>query len=90
MDPPAKRPREHRDGGGIRPVLLAGGIALMWFVQFQQAPAAADAPSWGLGLVFAGRLLADFVGASVAVTFVRLGLGAARVALAQWRVQRPR
>jgi hypothetical protein len=93
MDPPAKRSRERRDsggGGGIRPSLLAGGMALMWFVQFQGGLLPSDAPNWGMALVIAGRLAADFVGAAVLVAVARLGLAAARLALAHWRVQRPR
>jgi hypothetical protein len=87
MDPPANG-RERGGGRGVRPMLLAAGIALMWFVQFQGDAAPADAPGWGMGLIIGGRLLADFVGAALVVAGLRLVLAAIRLGLAHWRLQR--
>jgi hypothetical protein len=82
-----KTPRERRDKAGLRPGLLAGGMGLMWFVKFDAGPLPAGVPGWGVAALFAGRLLADCVGAAVAVAVVRLGLAAARLAIASWRRQ---
>jgi hypothetical protein len=86
----AKGASERRTGGGIRPALLAGGVALMWFVEFQTDPMLPDTPSWGVALVLGGRLLADFVCAVVAVSIVRLVLAAARAGIANWLLARQR
>ena len=83
---------EHRgDGFGIdavRPFLLAGGLALIWFVQFQEAGMEADAPAWGIGIVLVVRLLADFVGAWLAISILRLVVVLGRVGLIHWRTHR--
>lgn len=88
MDPSAKRRREPRGRSVVRPGLLAGGLGLMWFVQVQESPLPIDAPGWGVALIVAGRLAADFVGALVVVSVVRLGLAVVRLAVARWRAQR--
>jgi hypothetical protein len=88
MDPPANRPRERRGSSGIRPMLLAGGMALMWFVEFQGMALPINVPSWGMPLIIIGRLFADFVGAALVVALVRLGLAVTRLALAHWQAQR--
>jgi hypothetical protein len=77
-----------RRGTGVRPVLLAGGMALMWFVEFQGASPPTDAPGWGIALVFGGQLFADFVGAALVVAAARLVLAAVRLGLTHWGVQR--
>lgn len=86
----SKGPSERRGGGGIRPALLACGIALMWFVEFQADPMLPGVPGWGVALVLGGRLLADFVCAVVTVSIARLGLAAARAVIANWRLARQR
>jgi hypothetical protein len=85
-----KAPRARRDSGGIRPVLLAGGMGLMWFVKYQSGPPPMGVPAWGVALIYGGRLFADFVGAAVIVAVVRLGLAAVRFAIESWRLQRRR
>ena len=84
MASPAKgnRPR-----GGVRPSFLAGGLALMWFVQMQKGGVEADAPAWGLALTVGGRLFVDFVGACVIVSAVQLLFALARLGIAQWRAR---
>jgi hypothetical protein len=74
---PARKP--------VRPMLLAGGLGLIWFVQFQQGDMTQDAPSWGYGLVLGMRLLADFVGAWVAVALLQLAIALGRLGLVQLR-----
>jgi hypothetical protein len=66
----------------MRPVLIAAGLGLFWFVEFQDAARALDAPVWGAIAVWGIRLLADFVGAwfvvsglQLVVSLARLGLG---------------
>jgi len=71
----------------VRPFLLAGALALMWFVQFQGAGVDGDAPPWAVALVLGVRLLADFIGAWVALSVARLALALGRMGLAQLRAQ---
>lgn len=71
-------------------MLLAAGIALMWFVEFQDVTPPADAPGWGMPLVLGGQLAADFVGAAIVVAAGRLVLAMLRLTLAHWRLQRAR
>jgi hypothetical protein len=71
----------------VRPLLLAGGLALMWFVQFQEAGVDKDAPPWGVVLVLGVRLFVDIIGAWLAVSILRLILALARIGLAQLRHQ---
>lgn len=69
----------------VRPLLLAGALALMWFVQFQDSRVDVDAPPWAVALVLGVRLLADFIGAWVALSVARLVLAVGRMGLAQVR-----
>jgi hypothetical protein len=89
---PTEPPAEHwSDGFGIhavRPFLLAGGLALVWFVQFQEAGVEADAPAWGLGIVLVVRLLTDFIGPWVALSMLRLVVVLGRVGLIRLRTHR--
>jgi hypothetical protein len=71
----------------VRPFLFAGGLALMWFVQFQETGVEADAPPWGVALVLVTRLLADFIGAWVVLSVLRLAIALGRRGLAQLRAQ---
>jgi hypothetical protein len=85
---PAKAPKKK---GGIRPVFLAAGLGLGWFVEFQDiSNANSDMVMWNYLVTLGARLLADFVGAWVlvaglqlAIVLVKLGLTYLRVAWAQ-------
>jgi hypothetical protein len=65
--------------GALRPVLLAAGLALYWFVEYQDPASASDAPVWGYGLALGVRLLADFVAAWVAVSALQLAVALSRL-----------
>jgi hypothetical protein len=84
----AKRPAKAappKSGGGIRPVLLAAGLGLYWFVEYQDAGGPTDAPIWGYMVMVGVRVLVDFVGALVVVSSFRLVLALARLALSYLR-----
>jgi hypothetical protein len=70
----------------VRPFLLAGGLALLWFAQFQGMGVDGNAPDWGIAAVMLARLLADFVGAWLFVSLLRLGW---TIGQAGWRRLRP-
>jgi hypothetical protein len=69
----------------LRPVLLAAGLGVYWFVEFQDAGSSSDAPMWGYMMMVGVRLLADFVGAWVVVSAVQLALVLGRLGLAYLR-----
>lgn len=69
----------------FRPLLLAVGLGLLWFVQFQQGGGSDDGPAWSYGLVLGTRLLADFVGAWLVIAAARLVAALLRAGLAQYR-----
>ena len=70
----------------FRPMLLAGGLGLLWFVEYQQGGSAEEAgPAWSHGVVIGTQLLADFVGAWVAIALVQLVFALLRAAVAQLR-----
>jgi len=71
-------------------MLLAGGMGLMWFVEFQAGPLPSGVPGWGIALILAGRVFADFVGAALVVALARLSLATVRLAIATWQLQRRR
>lgn len=71
----------------MRPLLLSGGLALIWFVQFQ-VDMEGDVPVWGAAAVIAIRLLADFVGAWLALSIVRLVFAAGRLGWMRLRAHR--
>jgi hypothetical protein len=80
---PASQPKKRKV---FRPVLLAGGLGLLWFVQFQQGgPADEVGPAWTHAVVLGSRLLADFVGAWVVIALIQLVVVLARAAFAQLR-----
>jgi len=82
----AKRPtKAPPKRGAMRPVLLAAGLGLYWFVEYQDAGGATDVPMWGYLTMVGVRLLADFVGAWVIVAAVQLGLGLGRLGLSYLR-----
>jgi hypothetical protein len=69
----------------VRPFLLAGGLALIWFVQFQEARVEGDAPAWAFAIVLAVRLAVDFIGAWVALSAIRLIIALGRLGLIHLR-----
>lgn len=71
--------------GPIRPMLLAAGLALYWFVEFQDLSGIADAPMWGYAVAFGVRLLTDFIGALVVVSALQLLLVLGRLAVGYLR-----
>lgn len=74
-----------KGGGGLRPVLLAAGLGLYWFVEYQDAGGTTDVPMWGYGMMLGVRLLADFIGGLVVVSTVQLLLVVGRLAIAHLR-----
>lgn len=60
----------------------------MWFVQFQEVGVEGEAPAWGVAIVLAMRLLADFVGAWVALSVLRLVVALGHLGLSHLRAQR--
>lgn len=82
--PAAKAPAAKR-GGALRPVLLAAGLAIYWFVEHQDIGSATDAPIWGYGVIIGVRLLVDFVGALVLVAALQLFWVSSRLAVAYLR-----
>ncbi len=76
---PAKAAPPKKNRGGMRPVLLAAGLALYWFVEYQDLGSAADLPMWGYITMIGVRLAADFVGAWVLVSALQLLLALARL-----------
>jgi hypothetical protein len=72
----------------VRPFLLAGGLALIWFVQFQAVGVDGEAPPWAFAIVAVGRLVVDFIGAWVALSVVRLVIALARLGLIHLRTHR--
>jgi hypothetical protein len=81
---PANQPPKKRKA--FRPVLLAGGLGLLWFVQYQQGgPAEDTGPVWSHAVVLGSRLLADFVGAWVVIALLQLVFALVRAAFAQLR-----
>ena len=76
---PAKAAATPKSRGGLRPVFLAAGLGLYWFVEYQDPVGAADMPMWGYATTIGVRLLADFVGALVIVSALRLALALARL-----------
>jgi hypothetical protein len=74
--------------GGMRPVLLAAGLGLYWFVQYQDIGGTSDVPMWGYVTMIGVRLLADFVGAWLIVTAAQLVFALTRLGVAYLRVLR--
>ena len=68
-------------------IFWPGGLGLMWFVQVQNGAIEFDAPVWGIAAILAGRLLADFVGAWVAISAVQLAFALGRLGLNHMRAR---
>jgi hypothetical protein len=66
-------------------MLLAGGLGLIWFVEFQEGGLAEEAPMWSMALVLGVRLLADFVGAWIVISVLRLAFVFGKFALMRFR-----
>lgn len=82
--PAAKAPAAKR-GSAMKPMLLAAGLSLYWFVEHQDAGGGTDVPMWGYAMTVGVRLLADFVGALVIVSALQLLFVLARLAIAYLR-----
>ena len=75
----AGQPDKPTKTGSMRPVLLAAGLGLYWFVQFQGTGGLTDAPGWSGMIVLAARLLADFVGAWCVISALQLACALGRL-----------
>ena len=87
---PAKPAPKSAGGGGIKPVLLAAGLGLYWFVEYQDLGDASSMPIWGYVTTVGVRLASDFVGAWVVVSALQLALALGRLGMAYlrgWMVQ---
>jgi hypothetical protein len=85
---PAKPAPKSSGGSGrgrIKPVLLAAGLGLYWFVEYQDLGDAASMPMWGYAMTVGVRLLADFVGAWVVVSALQLALALGRLGIVYLR-----
>ncbi|HEV2188409.1 MAG TPA: hypothetical protein VGR70_14465 [Stellaceae bacterium] len=68
----------------MKPVLLAAGLGLYWFVAYQEG-SDVDAPMWGY-LTMAGlRLLADFVGAWLIISALQLAIALGKIGFSYLR-----
>lgn len=79
---PAPKPRKP-----LRPLLLAGGLGLIWFIEFQQPGLTPNGPGWSYALVLGVRLVADTVCARLLIAIVQLLFATGRLGLARLRVQ---
>lgn len=82
---PAAKPAPKKGGGGMRPIFLAAGLGLYWFVEYQDIGGMADMPVWGYAMTIAVRLLADFVGAWVIVSALQLLLALGKLGVSYLR-----
>jgi hypothetical protein len=77
----ADRPPAPAGSRPMRPILLAGGLSLLWFAEVQHGFGGEEAPGWVLAIALAARLFADFVGAWIVVSLLRLAVVFARLRL---------
>jgi hypothetical protein len=82
---PPPKPAPKKTGGGIRPVFLAAGLGLFWFVEYQDLGGATDLPMWGYVTTIGVRLLTDFIGAWVIVSALQLLLALGRLGVSYVR-----
>jgi hypothetical protein len=73
----------------MRRFLLAAGFGLMWFALVQDSATGTGAPIWGVAVILAVRLLADFIGAWLVLSTLQLVLTLGRLGLSRLRGQRP-
>jgi hypothetical protein len=85
----AKRSKSARKLGAMRPLLLAAGLGIYWFVEYQDGGGEADAPMWGYLIMAGARLLTDFVGAWFIVSALRLAFALGRFGLTYVRALWP-
>ena len=83
----AKRPAAAPKRKAFRPLLFAGGLGLLWFVQYQSNGPPDEGPAWSHALLLSTRLLADIVGAWVAIAVAQLFLAILRAAYEQLRAE---
>jgi len=76
---PAAKTAAPKSAGGMKPVLLAAGLGLYWFVEYQDHGSPTEMPMWGYAMMIGVRLLADFVGAWVLVSALQLVLALAKL-----------
>jgi hypothetical protein len=69
----------------MKPVLLAAGLGLYWFVAYQDGGSDVDAPMWGYLTMGALRLVADFVGAWLIISALQLALTLGKIGLSYVR-----
>jgi hypothetical protein len=74
----AKPPKKPSNKGALRPVLLAAGLGLFWFVEYQDAGGDVSGPMTAYLVMTGVRLLADFVGAWMALSALQLVFAFAR------------
>jgi hypothetical protein len=74
-----------KSAGAMKPVLLAAGLGLYWFVAYQDGGGEVDAPIWGYLTTAALRLLADFVGAWLIVSALQLVIAIGKIGLTYLR-----
>jgi hypothetical protein len=82
---PAKAPPKSKRGATVRPVLLAAGLGLYWFVKYQDADGPPDVPMWAYLITVGVRVVADVVGAWVIVSALQLALALGRLGLVYLR-----
>jgi hypothetical protein len=82
---PAKPAPAVKRQSGMKPVFLAAGLGLYWFVEYQDLSDATDVPMLGYAALIAVRLLADFVGAWLVVSAFQLVWALARLGISYLR-----
>lgn len=83
----AKPARKNKQQRAFRPLLLAGGLGLLWFVEFQDINFPEEIPAWSAAVVLAVRLLCDFVGAWLGVSLARLAVALGQLGLTHWQTR---
>ena len=81
----AKAPSKPKRVTAVRPVLLAAGLGLYWFVKHQDADGPADVPMWAYLIAVGVRVVADVVGAWVILSALQLALALGRLGLVYLR-----
>jgi hypothetical protein len=84
---PPKASKAPRELGAIRPVLLAAGLGLFWFVEHREAASDPAAPMWGYLVMQGVRVFVDFVGAWFVVSALQLVIAALRYGLVYLRAR---
>jgi len=75
-----------KPAGAMKPVFLAAGLGLYWFVAHQDGgDVGADAPMWGYMAMAGLRLLADFVGAWLIISALQLAIALGKIGVTYLR-----